>query len=1002
MGQRNTAAAGLRATLRGLPRAGALLLFAVCGWLTAAAQTTSFVELASLNAAGTQAGDRPSSRASSSADGRFVVFNSNAADLVPDDRNGPETDVFVRDLLLDTTRLVSVNAAGTGSGDKGSFGPSITPDGRYVVFRSTATDLTAVSRQQSGVYVRDLVAQTTTLASVGNSNVPLDDGFGATFITPDGRYVVFYNSFDVYRRDLLTATTALVTANTEGTGGANGISFGVQITPDGRYVVFPSKATNLVPTPTDGVTTNVFRRDLQTNTTALVSVNGAGTGGGNADSSFGVISDDGRVVAYWSAATNLVPADPGTGFTSTSVYVRDFAANTTTLVSERQVPGGSAATVPAAESPAVSADGRYVFYLRPDSPAGSVSPVRFRDRVFRRDLQTGALLELPFVPTGVCEQGPDCRSIVSGYVTSRDGRYVAYRQQEQPRESFVPVSTAIVVRDMVGGGAEVVNGLPGINSTDIRDAILTPGSVGAGGRVAFSSGVSHSPADANQHEDVYLFSPPAQTRLAFNRAGYRVGEDGSRLAAHTVLVRRAGYLIDTAATVKLNTSDGTATAGSDYVPLSLTLTFAPGETEKTVTVQIVDDAVLEPAETLNLTLGDPTGNATLGGQSSATLTIADNDLHTVQFGPDQPFGAYAFEAEGSALLTVTRTGATSQAVSVDYATSDGTASERSDYITASGRVTFAPGETTKIIEVFIVNDAYVEPQETFSVTLSNLRGANAVLGAATTKQMTILSDDGAPAAANPVDDSQFFVWQHYLDFLNREPDQDGFEFWTNEIESCGGNAACREVKRINVSAAFFLSIEFQETGYLVYRLHKAAYGNLPGKPVPVRLRDFLADTREIGQGVRVNVGDWRGQLEANKNALAASFVSRAEFAALYPESMTAAQFVDALNSNAGGALSRAERDALVNDVSDGARTRAQALRAVAEDADLARAEFDRAFVLMQYFGYLRRNPDDLPNSDFSGWQFWLSKLNEFGGDFIRAEMVKAFISSDEYRKRFGP
>jgi hypothetical protein len=89
-------------------------------------------------------------------------------------------------------------------------------------------------------------------------------------------------------------------------------------------------------------------------------------------------------------------------------------------------------------------------------------------------------------------------------------------------------------------------------------------------------------------------------------------------------------------------------------------------------------------------------------------------------------------------------------------------------------------------------------------------------------------------------------------------------------------------------------------------------------------------------------------------------------------------------------------------VSTGAKTRAQALRAVAEHPGLAQVEFNRAFVLMQYFGYLRRNPDDLPDSDFSGWQFWLSKLNEFDGDFLRAEMVKAFISSDEYRKRFGP
>jgi hypothetical protein len=82
--------------------------------------------------------------------------------------------------------------------------------------------------------------------------------------------------------------------------------------------------------------------------------------------------------------------------------------------------------------------------------------------------------------------------------------------------------------------------------------------------------------------------------------------------------------------------------------------------------------------------------------------------------------------------------------------------------------------------------------------------------------------------------------------------------------------------------------------------------------------------------------------------------------------------------------------------------RATALRAVAEDADLRTAEFNRAFVLMQYFGYLRRNPNDAPDADFSGYNFWLNKLNSFGGNFVNAEMVKAFILSGEYRHRVGP
>jgi hypothetical protein len=117
--------------------------------------------------------------------------------------------------------------------------------------------------------------------------------------------------------------------------------------------------------------------------------------------------------------------------------------------------------------------------------------------------------------------------------------------------------------------------------------------------------------------------------------------------------------------------------------------------------------------------------------------------------------------------------------------------------------------------------------------------------------------------------------------------------------------------------------------------------------------------------------------------------------------MTPAQFVDTLNANAGNPLSTAERNQLVADLTAATKTRAQVLRAVADDQDLINAEFNRAFVLMEYFGYLRRNPDAGPDTDHTGYDFWLDKLNLFNGDFRRAEMVKAFIVSGEYRHRSG-
>ena len=185
-------------------------------------------------------------------------------------------------------------------------------------------------------------------------------------------------------------------------------------------------------------------------------------------------------------------------------------------------------------------------------------------------------------------------------------------------------------------------------------------------------------------------------------------------------------------------------------------------------------------------------------------------------------------------------------------------------------------------------------------------------------------------------------------------------------------------------------------------MYKSAYGNRPTTPVPLMLSEFLPDTQAIGKGVQVGIGDWQAQLEANKQSFTNEFVARARFTSTYPGSMTAAAFVDALNLNSGGPLSITERNQLVNELAAGTKTRAQVLRAVAEDATLVESEVNRAFVLMQYFGYLRRDPDDAPDHDFSGYDFWLTKLNSFNGNFVSAEMVKAFILSTEYRRRFGP
>jgi CubicO group peptidase (beta-lactamase class C family) len=289
-------------------------------------------------------------------------------------------------------------------------------------------------------------------------------------------------------------------------------------------------------------------------------------------------------------------------------------------------------------------------------------------------------------------------------------------------------------------------------------------------------------------------------------------------------------------------------------------------------------------------------------------------------------------------------------------------------------------------------------------------GAGNVTGSPFANLFLQMLADPEAFRVNPIALDSFFVRQHYLDFLNREPDPSGLEFWVNNIAVCGADETCREVKRINTSAAYFLSTEFQETGYLAERLYKAAYGDGTGTStfggahqisVPIiRFNEFLPDTQAIGQGVIVGQEGWTAVLENNKQTFTRQFVTSPRFLAVLPISMSPAEFVDKLNANTGGALSRSERDQLVNDLSSGIKERAQVLRAVSEDPDLNRAEFNRAFVLMQYFGYLRRNPNDSQESDYTGYDFWLTKLNQFNGNFVNADMVKAFLDSDEYQARF--
>jgi hypothetical protein len=354
-----------------------------------------------------------------------------------------------------------------------------------------------------------------------------------------------------------------------------------------------------------------------------------------------------------------------------------------------------------------------------------------------------------------------------------------------------------------------------------------------------------------------------------------------------------------------------------------------------------------------------------------------------------------YEGKGSVQISVLRTGDVSTPATVNYTTFDkshpgfvGYATQKADYQIALGTLRFNPGETSKTFSVLLEDDAFAEGDEVLNIALSNPTGT--ALGSPNTATLTIWDNDVFGQTGNPIDGASLFVRQQYLDFLNREPDLAGLNFWVGNITSCGSDAGCIEVKRIHVSAAFFLSIEFQQTSYEVLRTYRAAYGRDP------LYGEFMGDTQILQRNFIFGQPGADAQLETNKQDFFASFGQRNEFRATL-EALTNAQYVDRLIANSGILFPAAMRDQWVADLNGATKTRLQVLRELVEAPAYAnhQATLNRAFVLMEYFGYLRRDPDT------SGFNFWVAKLSSFGGDFIKAEMVKAFISSSEYCTRFG-
>ncbi len=384
----------------------------------------------SVAASGAEAGG-PSTYPAISADGHFVAFASDAANLIAGDTNGAG-DIFVKDCSSGAIICASISAGGTAAQGE-SYAASISADGQRVVFVSEGPDL--VTGDENGlpdVFVRDLASGTTTRVSVSATGGEADGASTAPQISSDGRFVVFVSSAtnlvaadtnespDIFVRDLQAGTLERISAGAAGEP-ADGESGGPAVSADGRYVAFASNARNLIAgESTEGVDQawDVYRRDRQTGTTIRISSSLSG-GKGDGQSFAAAISADGRYVAFASLATNLITSDLNG---KTDIYLRDTLLGTTVRVSIG--PGG---LEPAGESqrPRISADGRFVVF---ESSAGNLVAEPAPDGStwsYVRDLTSATTIRVVSASPEALPESGSVSPAISG-----DGRWITFSSAE--------------------------------------------------------------------------------------------------------------------------------------------------------------------------------------------------------------------------------------------------------------------------------------------------------------------------------------------------------------------------------------------------------------------------------------------------------------------------------------------------------------------------------------------------------------------------------------------
>ncbi len=412
------------------PRNIAILLASAAGLASAApSQAPGATIRVSVDSFGHEA-TAFSAEASISADGRYVAFASFADDLVPGDTNGV-MDVFVHDLATGATTRVSVDSNGNQALGGDSRRPSITPDGRFVAFTSSASNL--VPGDTNGVrdvFVHDRLLGTTTRVSVGSNGAEAKLECGTCDISADGRFVVFdcrddgltpgdtNGTWDVFLHDRATGTTSRITQGTQAPPGILPASLAPVVSDDGRFVAFESLAEDLVPGDTNGHR-DVFVHDRLTGTIEGITVDAVGGGVIRSESGEAALSADGRYVAFSSWADDLVPGDTNL---VPDVFVHDRTTGVVTRVSVAS--SGAEAHGTGAHAPSLSADGRFVSFVSDadDLVAGDTNQ---RADVFVHDRATGETVRVDLTPTGIEANG----SVLWDAVLSADGSHVAFTSE---------------------------------------------------------------------------------------------------------------------------------------------------------------------------------------------------------------------------------------------------------------------------------------------------------------------------------------------------------------------------------------------------------------------------------------------------------------------------------------------------------------------------------------------------------------------------------------------